>query len=568
LLLWSTLGASLSGVAVAFVGQSTWWLGGVLIFISTVSYSISLTFLYAYLPEVSEEENVRSKVSSKAIVGANVADLLFGVIAVGLLLGLQTGGVTLKYGDFESTAEYWNVRSDPFGSNFSNSSVTCESSTSATSSACFRVNKNAYQGNFFLEVNSANLDSANSSLVGLYQENTFDSSSKMSDRDILFSAYVKVPADFSDSEISGNCYVQVWENDIATASTKFDLPSTRDYAFFPLKYTTNSSTTNLVFEVVVPGASNVTGIDQISVTTYQDQLSSFIVSGAGLWFLIFGVISMMHFGHRDANPALAALTGWQKFTSGFRGFARNLKTIAVSYPRVGVFQLAIAFYSAGAAAVVSISSTFFVEQLQVSGSIVTLSFLLAQFAGIAGAFAWYKIGARLGFNISLLMVYVMFGLVVILAAGVMTAPSRKNWIWPVALLAGVALAGGISLSRTAFSSMIPIGREAEFFGVFNFSGAILSWLGTLLVGVINDATGNLRTAYFSISALFALAALLQILVIFWPGDRSVIRAVVEAPLPDAPSELDEVEKTDIELSHHNKNEVPSEAQEEDIQAVA
>lgn len=49
-----------------------------------------------------------------------------------------------------------------------------------------------------------------------------------------------------------------------------------------------------------------------------------------------------------------------------------------------------------------------------------------------------------------------------------------------------------SLNRALYSSMLPAGSEAQFFGLEIIMGVATGWIGTLVNATIQDRTGNLR----------------------------------------------------------------------------
>jgi UMF1 family MFS transporter len=56
--------------------------------------------------------------------------------------------------------------------------------------------------------------------------------------------------------------------------------------------------------------------------------------------------------------------------------------------------------------------------------------------------------------------------------------------------------------------MIPPGREAEFFSIYEVSERGTSWIGPLAFGLVNQWTGSLRPALLSLVAFFVVGALL------------------------------------------------------------
>ena len=83
------------------------------------------------------------------------------------------------------------------------------------------------------------------------------------------------------------------------------------------------------------------------------------------------------------------------------------------------------------------------------------------------------------------------------------------------------MGGTQAVSRSLFANMIPAGKEAEFFSIYEVSERGTSWLGPLLFGLVNQLTGSLRPAIISI-ILFFIAGLA---LLRWVDVR---RAIVES----------------------------------------
>ena len=62
------------------------------------------------------------------------------------------------------------------------------------------------------------------------------------------------------------------------------------------------------------------------------------------------------------------------------------------------------------------------------------------------------------------------------------------------------------------SRMIPVGREAEYFSLYEVSERGTSWLGPLFFGLALQFTGSYRVAIFSLAVFFVagLALLLRV----------------------------------------------------------
>jgi UMF1 family MFS transporter len=89
----------------------------------------------------------------------------------------------------------------------------------------------------------------------------------------------------------------------------------------------------------------------------------------------------------------------------------------------------------------------------------------------------------------------------------------------------IVLGGTQALSRSLYSSMIPKGKEAEYFSLYEISSSGTSALGPLLFGLTLQNTGSYRTAIFSL-VVFFLAGLAVLLTVNVP---KAIRAAGNTP---------------------------------------
>src|SRR5207245_11658864 len=79
--------------------------------------------------------------------------------------------------------------------------------------------------------------------------------------------------------------------------------------------------------------------------------------------------------------------------------------------------------------------------------------------------------------------------------------------WAMASVIAIVLGGSQALSRSLFSQMIPRGREASFFGIYEVSERGTSWLGPLVFGAVVAATNSYRQALLSLVVFFIVGTL-------------------------------------------------------------
>jgi UMF1 family MFS transporter len=83
------------------------------------------------------------------------------------------------------------------------------------------------------------------------------------------------------------------------------------------------------------------------------------------------------------------------------------------------------------------------------------------------------------------------------------------------------LGGSQALSRSLFSQLIPKGKEAEYFGLYEISDKGTSWLGPLLFGLAYGITESYRVAIISLLVFFIVGFGLLLAV---PIRRAIVAA--------------------------------------------
>jgi len=189
-----------------------------------------------------------------------------------------------------------------------------------------------------------------------------------------------------------------------------------------------------------------------------------------------------------------------------KGYARVRETLSHlrSYNNITRFLLAFFLYNDGILTVISFASIFAAESLKFSLQEILLLFALVQASAIVGSlvlgFLTDRIGAKRTIGITLVV-----WIAIIIAAIVVES---KEAFYAVGVLAGIAMGGSQSASRSLMALLTPPDREAEFFGFYDgFCGKASAVIGTFLFGTLSWLTGNQRVA-IGVVGLFFVAGLL------------------------------------------------------------
>ena len=204
---------------------------------------------------------------------------------------------------------------------------------------------------------------------------------------------------------------------------------------------------------------------------------------------------------RDA----AAKTGVLEAAGGGIREARKTFREILQYKALRRFLGSYFFFEDGVNTVVFFAASFASKTLGMSDEELIYLFLVVQLSALVGAFLWARPTDTLGPKRVLQIVLVQWSLVVIAAYFVQT----KTQFFGVAVLAGTGLGSIQAASRTLMSSLIPKGREGDFFGFFSMCGKSAAVMGPLIFGHVSDATGgNQRLAILTVMVLFIVGGAL------------------------------------------------------------
>ena len=184
-----------------------------------------------------------------------------------------------------------------------------------------------------------------------------------------------------------------------------------------------------------------------------------------------------------------------------RGLRRVIDTVTHvrSYRNVARFLLAFFLYNDGILTVISFASIFAQESLAFSLQEVLVLFAVVQASAIVGSLLIGFLSDRIGPKRTIIITLVVW-IAVVLAAYVVTS---KEIFFAVGVLAGAAMGGSQSASRSLMASLTPPEREAEFFGFYDgFCGKASAVIGTFLFGALSLATGSQRAAVVSVGLFF------------------------------------------------------------------
>lgn len=226
------------------------------------------------------------------------------------------------------------------------------------------------------------------------------------------------------------------------------------------------------------------------------------LASAGVWWAVFTLIPLAAL--RNHKPLLTMPPGATYLTAGFRQVVRTLADLR-RYPQTLLFLVAYLVYNDPIQAVLFLAAQFASDELKLPLSILTLTILMVQFVGFAGAFGFNYVARAVGARRAVMVALVVWtGVLVAMYGWVRTA----GQFIAVAVVVGLVMGGSQALSRSLFSQMIPPGKEAEYFGLYEISDKGTSWLCPLLFALALQFTKSYRVAILSLVLFFVLGLVL------------------------------------------------------------
>jgi len=254
---------------------------------------------------------------------------------------------------------------------------------------------------------------------------------------------------------------------------------------------------------------------------------------AGLWWGAFALISFATLKTRAAEKSLPA--GKTYLTIGFSELGQTFRELArLRYTLK--YLIGYLFFNDGIQTVISMASVFMAQELFTSKGLKTdqsfllLIFLMVQFVAIFGALFFERLAYAINTKNAIMVSLVLWAGVVIYGYGFLRTTGQA---WVMAAVIAIVLGGSQALSRSLFSRMIPAGREASFFGIYEVSERGTSWMGPLVFGAVVAATDSYRQALLSLIIFFVVGAIVLYLT---DTDRAIHEAGNLLPTEAATSE--------------------------------
>jgi MFS transporter, UMF1 family len=266
-----------------------------------------------------------------------------------------------------------------------------------------------------------------------------------------------------------------------------------------------------LLNVVMVLKPHLFGISDPSLSVRLSFLTVALWWGCFTLFLIFWV--------PEKNEAKSNNLGFLKIISeGLNQFLQTLKKIR-SLKTVFLFLIAYWFYIDGVDTIIRMAVDYGLS-IGFNSNDLIIALLITQFIGFPSAIVFGKLGQKFSVRKSIYFCLAMYSFITLWGAFI----TQKHEFYVLAIMIGFVQGGVQALSRSYYSTLIPKGKEAEFFGFYNMLGKFAVIFGPLLVGSVAVLTKrilinyyNLPKATYEINHLAARLGIASILVFFIIG---------------------------------------------------
>lgn len=251
----------------------------------------------------------------------------------------------------------------------------------------------------------------------------------------------------------------------------------------------------------------VTMHDALGMTTQEAVRVSML--SAAIWWAGFTIIPFR--GLKDHPPR--AVVDPEAGTATVRGSFVQLWTTLRglrAYPQTMLFLAAYLFFNDGIQTVISASSVYGEKELGFDTNVLMATILLVQFVAFGGALLFGRVAARIGARRTILGGLAVW--ILIVCAGYVLPAGQIVPFLVMAAGIGLVMGGTQALSRSFFSQLIPPGREAEYFSLYQACERGTSWFGTLVFAVVHQMTGSYRPAILALIVFFVVGGALLLKV--------------------------------------------------------
>jgi len=247
----------------------------------------------------------------------------------------------------------------------------------------------------------------------------------------------------------------------------------------------------------------------------QAMVARISLCSAGVWWALFTIPVLA--GLRNRGAARILPPGQHAVGAAVRELIHTLKDMR-RYPQTLKFLIAYLLYNDAIQTFLAQAGVFGNRELGMPLSSLALAFLISQIVGIFGASGFGRLARIITAKRAVVASVVVWTAVLLYVYLAVRTPLEY---FILAGVVGVVMGGSQALSRSIFAQLIPQGKEAEYFGVYEISDKGTSWLGPIFFGLTYQFTMSYRSAILSLLVFFVAGLAVLVRVDVEQGERDL-----------------------------------------------
>jgi len=242
-----------------------------------------------------------------------------------------------------------------------------------------------------------------------------------------------------------------------------------------------------------------------------DDVVGIAVVGQIVACTVGAVLCFLSWSKMRPRPAMREVPeGKSILTVGFSELSSTLCGLWKEYPDVFIFLCGLCFWSSATEALFAVVIPYLTIQLRV-GSLFIYFILEVLFFFIVGAALYPIVTKRLGLNMALKVIIVMFAVVDVIFPFLCNSPDDMGVAWIFGAIFGIMMGLIFPAQRSMYYNIIPAGREAELTGVYMFCLYVLNSLPTFIFYQVNEATNNLQYGFSALVLMYMIGLAVLVL---------------------------------------------------------
>jgi MFS transporter, UMF1 family len=252
--------------------------------------------------------------------------------------------------------------------------------------------------------------------------------------------------------------------------------------------------------------------DSFSITKLTATRLSFL--SVGIWWWFFSLPLFQHVKERIPDKPVPPMLTLAK--TGIRRVWISLTQVR-KYPELVKFLIAFWFFNDGINTIIKMA-TIYGTEIGIDQTDLIAALLITQFVGVPCTLLFGNIAKRIGGKAALILTLISYLLIVILGYFMTTAIH----FYLLAVFVGFVQGGSQALSRSLFSRLVPIHKNAEFFGFYGLCGKFSAIFGPAVFGLVGQLTGSSRNGIASLALFFVIGIVLLLMVDLEKGKREAL----------------------------------------------